>query len=136
MKDLRPYDGKTLHHLMLNEKDSFHLGDWQGDTEIDNLLLLPNSPHLGRKLADKVEMWLSSLGMKGATCEETSEQYHQNIVGIDAWSLDLKKKSFTRIDDFEVRHSRTLLVPIAHPDQIYNLFIKKSGSIEAKKYNI
>ncbi len=121
---------------MLREEESFLSGDWNGGTEVSSLLVLPVSPSKGRELADRVEIWLSSLGLRGATSDETSEAYHQNIVGVEAWKLNLVSKTFTRIDDFELKLSRASLVPVAHPNQVYDLFTNKRGAVEAKKYGI
>jgi len=82
---------------------SFSEGNWSGGRLPDQLIIQPIDPVEGRALAETLENWFSSHGLRGSTGPDSSDTAHQNLVGIEGWMLDFVKGEFTRLDDFTLR---------------------------------
>ena len=108
--------------------------NWDGSDK-DIFAIKPISPEKGMLLANEVESFMNEYGIRGATNSSTSPQYHQNIVGIDGWIVDLKKQTYTRVDGLELRLAATH-VPILSFNQIKSFFIKQPGTIIGKIYGV
>ena len=113
--------------------------EFQGEslTLLDEKFLLePNSPYRGKKFCEELERHLEEMGIKGATYSGlTAEPYHTVLVGIDAWLVDLKEKTFTRLDEtqLKIQRKKTPKISLESLDRIFN---EARGSIEGKRYGV
>ena len=122
--------------------ETFTRTNWDGLDLPDRLILAADSPTSGLEVAEELESFLCSQKFKSRVTEETSEAFHQNIVGIEGWLLDFTQHTFTRLDDFNIRWltvpvtAKTHLVRIASFEQALELFTHRHGSVVGKKFNV
>lgn len=113
---------------------------WDGDGADNAVLLESIDPQSGREIAKKLEDWLDSLGLKGATAQQ-SEMYHQNLVGIEGWRIDFTKRTYTRLDSFDMKWLKfhpnaEANLGVATPSQVYEIFTKRLSTIKAKQFGV
>ena len=121
---------------ILELDSSFTDGNWDGNTEDNVVILEANDPQKGREVSTSIETWLNSLGLRGATAEE-SEIYHQNLVGIEGWKIDFINRTYTRLDDFAIKWlTNDEMARIATPSQVHKMFTMNIGAIKAKRYGV
>ena len=80
----------------------FESCDWYNDPSV-KILLLDNMEAVNVLEAPIYESQLDNMGFyMGLTSDSTSQAYHQNIVGIEGWLVNLMSKEYTRVDRFEI----------------------------------
>jgi hypothetical protein len=119
-------------------EEVFTESNWDGKDLPDRLVMKASNPSAGLDHADALESWLAQQGLVGVTGEETSEQFHQNLVGVEGWLVDFQERTFTRLDDFNVRWltvpvtAKTRLVRVASYQQLNEVFMHRHGSVVGK----
>ena len=80
----------------------FESCDWFNDPSV-KILVLDNLEAVNVLEAPIYESQLDNMGFyMGLTSDSTSQPYHQNIVGVEGWLVNLMSKEYTRIDRFEI----------------------------------
>lgn len=88
------------------ERMEYHLRfeacGWYNDPSV-KVVILQNEEAVSMLEASNYESQLDYLGFcMGLTSESTSQPYHQNIVGVEGWLVNLVNKEYTRLDQFEI----------------------------------
>lgn len=80
----------------------FESCDWYNDPSV-KVVILQNEEAVSMLEASNYESKLDYMGFcMGLTSESTSQPYHQNIVGVEGWLVNLVNKEYTRLDQFEI----------------------------------
>lgn len=67
---------------------------------------------------------------------QTSEVYHQNLVGIEGWGIDVINKTFGRFDNFAIKWFKDGGAQTLNFSQLNDLLENRHGTIEGLRYNI
>ncbi len=83
----------------INLKTSFKEGSWKKREPPDVLFLEPMTTSMGREVADTLEEYLKTNGISHSGSKDMA---HYNLVGVDAWRIDFRNRTFQQIEAFEM----------------------------------
>lgn len=67
---------------------------------------------------------------------DTSEVYHQNLVGIEGWGIDVVNRTFGRFDNFAIKWFKDGGAQTLNFSQLNDLLTNRQGTIDGLRYNI